>query len=96
MQVFCKWQSGRGIGVKTRSDTVLIKGINIRHEFSHFLSNLCGLFVNGDILEASVGRAGCSRRGGRKSDGKRVIRHGGQEVSLRFYRRARRPSTDVK
>ena len=95
MYAFFKWQSGRGIGVETRSESVLIKGINAGHELIHFLSNFCHLFINGDILDASVDRADCSSRGGRKSNGKRVVCHGEPKVSLRFYRRACRPSTDV-
>ena len=100
MPLSCKPSSngkeGEGFGVETRRESVLIKGINAGHGVIHFLSNFCILFINGDILEASVGKGGCCRRGGRMSDRKRVVCHGEPKVSLRFYRRARRPSTEVK
>ena len=42
-----------------------------------------------------VKQAAVGGEGERESNGKRVVCHGEPKVSLRFYRRACRPSTDV-
>ena len=62
--------------------------ILIMHEIDHFLPIFCCLFRGKDFIGmVDVGR-GCSKRRGRKRDGKRVVRHGERRVSLSFYRRA--------